>query len=527
MNELDPLSGSRRRLSGIEGFFIETMTGSVELEGHKMSASKRFWSGWQSLATGLIALLLVGVACEGVLQDEPEALSASGVVEAVEFAIAPELGGRVAEVPVDEGESVAAGQVVLRLEGEMLQAQEAQARAGLEAARAGRDSAQDAVQMAAAELVLAEAQVQVAEAGVEAAEIQYRQALKAARLEGRPIRTTAWEAGQPDEFDLPGWYFLREDELEALEAEVAAAREAWETELERYQALLDEIGNPDLDLAEERLIEAQTSYQVAEDLLARAEQAQGNEVLEEQAQELFDAAENELAAAQSAYDQLLTSQRREEVLEARARLSAARERYEIALDRRDALLVGADDLTVEAAEVAVREAEAQLASARARVRQAEARVAQAESGLVQAEAALGQAAASLETVLLQLQKLQVHAPVSGVVLTRVVQPGEVVQPGALALTLGDLDMLTVTVYLPEDRYGEVELGDRATVTADSFPGVRFEAEVKRIADQAEYTPRNVQTEEERRTTVYAVELALLDPEGRLKPGMPVDVRFDS
>ncbi len=100
-----------------------------------------------------------------------------------------------------------------------------------------------------------------------------------------------------------------------------------------------------------------------------------------------------------------------------------------------------------------------------------------------------------------------------------------IQPGAAALTIGQLEQLTVTVYIPEDRYGLIDLGDRAQVTADSFHGEAFAAVVTRIAEQAEYTPRNVQTEEDRRTTVFAVELSVDDPSGKLKPGMPVDVRF--
>jgi hypothetical protein len=63
------------------------------------------------------------------------------------------------------------------------------------------------------------------------------------------------------------------------------------------------------------------------------------------------------------------------------------------------------------------------------------------------------------------------------------------------------------------------------VAVDSFPGESFAAEVVRIADQAEFTPRNVQTEEGRRTTVFAVELTVENPEGKLKPGMPADVEF--
>ena len=84
----------------------------------------------------------------------------------------------------------------------------------------------------------------------------------------------------------------------------------------------------------------------------------------------------------------------------------------------------------------------------------------------------------------------------------------------------------VTVYVPENQYGVISLGDRATVTADSFPGEKFDATVTRIADKAEYTPRNVQTQDDRSTTVYAIELVVADPDGQLSPGMPIDVKFD-
>jgi multidrug resistance efflux pump len=113
-----------------------------------------------------------------------------------------------------------------------------------------------------------------------------------------------------------------------------------------------------------------------------------------------------------------------------------------------------------------------------------------------------------------------------VVLTRNVEPGEVVQAGVSALTLGRMDAMTITVYIPEDRYGQVQLGDLAQVRVDSFEDQAFEARVIRIADEAEYTPRNVQTEEDRQTTVYAVELSVQDSEGVLKPGMPADIVFN-
>ncbi len=79
--------------------------------------------------------------------------------------------------------------------------------------------------------------------------------------------------------------------------------------------------------------------------------------------------------------------------------------------------------------------------------------------------------------------------------------------------------------VPEDRYGEIHIGQEATVTVDSFPGQTFKATVTKIADQAEFTPRNVQTVEGRSATVYAVKLKVNDPEGKLKLGMPADVVF--
>jgi HlyD family secretion protein len=126
----------------------------------------------------------------------------------------------------------------------------------------------------------------------------------------------------------------------------------------------------------------------------------------------------------------------------------------------------------------------------------------------------------------QIEKLTVSAAVRGVVLSRNIEPGEVVAVGSSAMTIGQLDKLSITVYVPEDRYGEIVLGQEAEVTVDSFSNQTFNATVIRIADEAEFTPRNVQTDEGRRTTVFAVKLMVDDPGDKLKPGMPADVIFD-
>jgi len=151
---------------------------------------------------------------------------------------------------------------------------------------------------------------------------------------------------------------------------------------------------------------------------------------------------------------------------------------------------------------------------------------QAKAALLQAQAGVRQAQANLALLETQMQKLTIYAPRDGVILSRAVEPGEFLQPGATALTLADLSQLTVTVYIPEDRYGQLHLGQAATIRVDSFPGETFQASIVYISDQAEFTPRNVQTVEGRSTTVYAVKLRVEDSTARLKPGMPADVFFE-
>ncbi|NMC14544.1 MAG: HlyD family efflux transporter periplasmic adaptor subunit, partial [Chloroflexi bacterium] len=149
----------------------------------------------------------------------------------------------------------------------------------------------------------------------------------------------------------------------------------------------------------------------------------------------------------------------------------------------------------------------------------------ARSSLGTAKAAVAQAQAALDLIELQIRKTTVVSPMDGVVLSSNVEVGEVIQAGASAMTLGKLSTLNLTVYLPEYRIGEVSLGQTAQVTVDSFPGDSFQATVVYIADKAEYTPRNVQTVEGRRNTVFGIELLLENADGRLKPGMPADVIF--
>ena len=424
------------------------------------------------------------------------ALTGSGTVETTQVDISPEVTGRIVEVSVSESDSVKAGDTLFTLDDTLLTAQLNQAQTNLAVAQSGLDAANTAQA--------------AAQAGVTTAQGQYDLALAMARLQAQPARSAAWSQTEPSDFNQPVWYFTHSEEISATQKEVSAASDALATATTNLISMISSGTYTNLAATETRLAQAQTAFLDATDLLNRA-QAQNNRSLRDVAQQTFDASKAELDAAQQAYDELLTTQEANDILEARAHLAAAQERYDTAVDRYNALLTGEDSLSVKVAADAVAQAQANVIAA--------------ESKVTQAQKAIDQAQAALNLINVQLGKLVVTAPVDGVVLARNIEPGEVVLSGATALTLGQLDHLTITVYIPENHYGEVKLGDTATVGVDSFPSQVFFATVTRIADQAEFTPRNVQTAEGRQTTVFAVELSVQNATGLLKPGMPADVTF--
>jgi len=208
----------------------------------------------------------------------------------------------------------------------------------------------------------------------------------------------------------------------------------------------------------------------------------------------------------------------------RAQLEAANFQVTAAQARLNKLLAGATSDEISSAQAQVDSAQAQLDAAHA---QYDLLVAgPSREQIAAANAAVAQAEAALKALDVQADKLVVRAPQDGVILVRNVQVGEVLAPGATVFVIGKLATLQITIYLPESLYGRVKLGQTTRVTVDSYPGVTFAATVVHIADQAEFTPRNVQTVEGRSTTVYAIKLDVPNPDGRLKPGMPADVTFE-
>ena len=123
----------------------------------------------------------------------------------------------------------------------------------------------------------------------------------------------------------------------------------------------------------------------------------------------------------------------------------------------------------------------------------------------------------------QISECSLTAPRSGTVLSVFAESGEVIAPGRGVVTIADLEELYVRVYVPAPLVGRVRLGGRALVTVDSFPDRSFPGRVVHIADEAEFTPRNVQTPEARADLVFAVKVAVANREGLLKIGLPADV----
>jgi HlyD family secretion protein len=423
-------------------------------------------------------------------------LTGSGTVEATQVIISPEVSGRIVDILVGEGDAVKAGDTLFKLDDTLLNAQRAQAETNLASAQAGLEAANTALA--------------VAQAGVTTAQTQYDLTLANARLQVQPALSTAWSQGEPSEFDQPIWYFTHTEEITATQKEVSAASDALAVAKENLSAMMSSGTYTNLAEVENRLAQAQSAFLIAQQVLDQA-QGQNDSALRDVAQQAYDSAKAELDAAQQAYNELLTAQEAQDILDARARLTASQRRYDNALDRYNAMLTGEDSLTVKAAADSVAQAHANAASAQSRV--------------TQAQKAIDQAQAAINLIDIQLGKLLVTAPLDGVVLARSIELGEVVMAGASVLTLGELNQLTITVYIPENRYGEIKLGDSARVSVDSFPNQTFDAAVTRIADQAEFTPRNVQTSEGRQTTVFAVKLSVQNPAGLLKPGMPADVTF--
>jgi multidrug resistance efflux pump len=390
----------------------------------------------------LVIFLLTG--CSG--KQTNGSITASGFIEGEEVIVAPEVAGRIAEMEVDRGDAVEAGQVLVHLDDAVLQSQRREAEAGLAAARAN---------LAHVRAGARQEEIAAARAALAQAQAQHNGALRAV-LDARDVISHPLE----------------------LDAEIDAAR---------TQARL---GEQKVEMAKASLAEMEVRRAAAGTLEGDAERVWNLQMQASQAA---------LAQAQA------------ELNGARAYLNAL-------------LATRANPLTLEtqlhAAETQSQLAEAQVAVAQATLDKLEA--GPTTEQVAMAEAQVRQAEAAVQLVDAQIAKLTLTAPISGVVSSRSAQAGETATAGTPLLTIANLDEVTLVIYIPEDRVGQIQLGQAVEVRVDSFPGRVFVGQVANIAGQAEFTPRNVQTQEERVNLVFAVKVRIPNADYALKPGMPAD-----
>lgn len=454
----------------------------------------------------LIVVLVQQVVAAPQVQGGGSTLEASGIIQAEDVAIASEFGGLITEIPVAEAEGVAKGDVLVQLDTALLDAK-------IEAANA-------LVAMAEAGLAQAKAGARPGERAIAEAQLAQVEAYQTAAA--RAVADTQAMIANPQEIDLQ--IAVTQAQIESAEhqiAKAAEARDAAETGMIRAKAAPDEglhrftgdSGNVG-DLPEE----------------VRNQLPAGDGTYP-----LGDGVEIEIDGGQYTYykwvDIVLPNavhlapiswwQTWIGVNSAAAQKDGYQAQLEHLYERRSnpqTLLTKAD------------EARSAKAQSEAQVSMAEAQVSAMEAGataeqIKALEARVAQAKTARDSLVRQREMLTLKAPLAGTVVDIVTHPGEIASPGAEILTLADLTHLTLTVYVPENRIGQINLGTPVQVKVDSFPGRIFEGEVVHIASSAEFTPRNVATQEERINLVFAVDIRLTNEDGVLKPGMPADVFF--
>jgi HlyD family secretion protein len=406
----------------------------------------------------------------------PGGLVVSGFVEADEASVTTEMGGRIVALYADEGDQVTAGQTLVELDEALLMSQ---------------------LEMAEAESAVAEATLAQVKAKASKETLDHARATVDQARAAEAAALAAWEDAQamlenPQELDLA---------ITVARAQVAVL----EAQEKQAQALADS---------------AQTRRDLADEIVSMLEGFEprrvcfsGQCVTVKVPPEVRDDAQYRQAMA--TYDSWQAWTGVEQAEEARA---GAKDYLAQLLQQK------ANPLMLQAEANA---AQAQFEIAGAAVGLAQAHLEGVEMGatpeqIAAAEAQVAIARAAVESLRVQAKKLVLEAPISGLVLERPVHTGEVAAPGAPLFTLADLDSLTLTVYVPEDQLGWVQLQQPVSVTVDAYPDRTFPGRVVLIASEAEFTPRNVQTREERVNMVFAVKVRLPNADHALKPGMPAD-----
>ena len=419
----------------------------------------------------IIPLILIAVIVSYLLiqfsrrqtEERKDTVDVSGVIECEEVRVGSKEGGRVAEVLVSEGDTVNAGQAMVRLESATLDAMIDESRAaerlaGARLSMLENGATAEEIQAAQAVVDAQKQQVAMLEHGATTEEIQAAQAGVAAQRQ----QVALLQRG------------TRREQIDAARADWSAAREQYENLRGSYQRL-------------SRMYDAGVA----------ARQTVDN------AQTAMNAAEERAKAARATYDMALNGPRPEEIATARNKLAQG----DAELRR---IRKGPRPEEKSAAKSILAQSDAQLRRIRNGSRPEE---------IAQARATLDQARAKTRTLKTRLAEMTIRAPAHSVVESLDLYPGDLVAPAEEVARLVLSDKLWVRVFVPEDRLGFVMPGARAKVFVDSFPNKAFRGTVSRVARKAEFTPRNVQTPEGRASQVFRTKIIIDNADGSLRAGM--------
>jgi len=431
-----------------------------------MPSLRKLLRGSLVLVVLLVAGAALGLWALGRRDGGGAGLKVTGTIEATQVELGPKTTARVRQIRAEEGQRVRRGELLIVLDDEEARAEVARLEGALAGARAQlRDllagARKEEIAEARAAVARAEAQLADLVAGARAEEIAAaRQAVAQAEARLRDL-----EAG------------ARQQEIEQARSALASAgatRTMAEREYQRFQRLFDQ------------------------GLVAATER--------DRAWQAYEVARAQEQSARQQLDLVRAGSRPEQIEAARAEVRQARDRLRLTE-------AGPRPNQVEAAQAEVRAARQRLALLEAGPRPGQVETARAQ--VAQAEGALGQARA-------RLADARIESPIDGVVLRKNLEPGATATAGTAVLTLVDPQTLWLRGYIPEVELGRVRIGQSARVTVDAFPGQPFEGRVTEIASEAEFTPRNVQTQKERVNLVFRVKITIVNADGRLKPGMPAD-----
>lgn len=241
-----------------------------------------------------------------------------------------------------------------------------------------------------------------------------------------------------------------------------------------------------------------------------------------QARASLAAAEAEVRNAETAFDRTARLHAsgdisQQEFDSAKFRLENLRARREAARKQLDLLLNGSRAEDVRAAEERYRQAQEAERLVKAGARPEE---------IADARAQLAEAEGRLEQIRVQLAEGEITAPAHAVVEAVSVRPGDLTTPNQTVVRLLELDQIWVRIYIPEPQLGNIKVGQRAQIKVDTFKDRTFDGVIEQINSQGEFTPRNIQSRDERNHQVFGVKVKLDNREGKLKSGMAADVTLE-